>query len=418
MMNGKDVFECHAQAMLTVYRLLTVARLKIKSTAPDFSSFESVETRIYSDFVNQCLRFSKKISEIGHFRHIAKDNRYVYLRENLVKGWAAIDNGSYESMALIPDPLGDKIAGWGCYRDNHRLCFGTFKQDMNSVTYINVNDGSSTAKDRSPGASDVAIAPVGDEPPYKYYLLITVSGRQFKENGRLIIQASVREFYTAQELSWLMLDDYPNGTMYVDETYDLIMARPFKASIREAPTSVPVSTNCVYLLAQGVSGKFELGYAKWNDLKSKPKTVAPKQIFDVRGRFAVSKSLVFFQKLANQPHVITYCLHDDFVDATLKHDKRPEGTLDVRPTGKPETNPVRDMFACSDDHLLVVLDSGEMWNVRLKNDLLGARKLDKDQWAWSKIEGAAFRVAWASTPTNATFEALKEVCKSRQPAAA
>jgi len=408
----EEVFECHAQAMTTVYRLLKVVRLKLDASDSRFKSFENVEKAIYSEFWDQCLKFAKKISEMGHFRHIGKDNRYVYLQDNLVKGWIDPDNGYYESIAFVRTPLGDKIGGWGCYRDNHRLCFGTFKQDMSSVRYV--RDGSSTNKDRSPGCSDVAIAPFGDGGT-AYYLLITVRGSDFKGNGRLLIQASPQEAYTGSELpDKMFLGDYPDGIMYKDTSYNLIMARPFKASIKETSDSFPESTDCVYFLAQQSSGLLELAYAKWADLKSKQETVNGKQAMQVGGRFSASENLLFFQTAA-LGH-IGYCSHSDFVDSTKNYDKKPHGTLAINPRGQSETKPVRDLFACSDDHLLVVLDSGEMWNVRLKDERLGARKLEQDQWEWSQIQGAAYRIGWASTPSVATFEALREMCRSLQPA--
>jgi hypothetical protein len=74
---------------------------------------------------------------------------------------------------------------------------------------------------------------------------------------------------------------------------------------------------------------------------------------------------------------------------------------------------VVDLVACSDERLLVLLQSGAIWNVRLRETMRDlVRKLADDKWDWSRIDGqAAVRVAWTESDTVATWQSLREMCK-------
>ena len=135
-----------------------------------------------------------------------------------------------------------------------------------------------------------------------------------------------------------------------------------------------------------------------------------KWMFVASDRIAVSDRYLFF---VSDGATIQYCTHADFVSrvvVTRNQFTETHGVLRAQPNdGSHAPEAVRDLFACADDHLLVVLRSGEIWNVTLRQRKAGARVLEQDEWDWSRVPGGVDRVFMTPNATVTTFESLKEV---------
>jgi len=394
----EEVFVGHAQAMTTVYRLLNEYRLKIKEEHS--ALFEGAAENIYENFWAQCNDFTGKINKLGKFWHTGIDTHSASPADDLDKPWrGATDWGRFASLAARYLDDEETISGWAC-TTGHQLTTGAFNNDMKIFS-------------QTKGCVDVAITPF---PTYdrNYPLLITSKGDDSNQNGRLIpyVPGHPRGDYTQADADKVQIPPWDTGFMYMDAFHDLILARGFSASIMTGGGK-PYYVSLVYLLAKAPNGFLEMGYVPMNDLAvERERALKVRQRMLVSGgRIGVSDHLLFFPSDTS----IDYCYHHDFIDESFQNwtqfKQKLHGSMKVEPEGKPIKGGVRDLFACSDDHLLVVLDSGEMWNVTLKPTAERSRALKADEWEWFRLQGRADRAIMLKTPTVTAYEALQDMCR-------
>jgi hypothetical protein len=225
---------------------------------------------------------------------------------------------------------------------------------------------------------------------------------------------------TQTEVDKAMLPEWSDGFQYKGESHNILMARAFRTTKAPSdPKQPPVTETRVYLLAQAPNGFFYLGYVNGEDLQAgKPRHLQIHGETQVSSRFAVSDHLVFF--MPSELGVIVYYRHSDFVDAATSLDKKPHGTLKLSANGVSlnGAEKVFDLFACSDDHLLLVAGS-EMWSVtRTLDGKAGDRNFAEDKWEWSKMQGAAQRIVMTKSHAVDMFESLRETVMNPAAAAA
>ncbi len=411
----EDVFNCHVAAVTQVQALLMKIRSKIDPDKAGYKSFLEVEEEINNEIWTQCLKLRGRIAKTGHFVHLGMDDHYAYVTDNLDTGWKRRDTGRFQSVSLIEDTSNKDVRGWACYQ-GHNLCIGAFDERMAVV------------EKKEFDILDVEIAPAQREQD-QYVLLATVrdevDGKKTKR--RLLVlpvgkpASASASGGTAHEkerdlVDWVQGGTWKTGFEYGgDAAIGIFMAKPFKAVIKAPGTDIFVSKDCVYLVYHTNFGT-SLAYVEREALaKGKPRVLAVKGDMRIGAeRIAVSEGMVFFA--AAKAGTIHYCTHDVFVDGSNGIDRngfasKVHGSLQIVPNGRLETGKVRDIFACSDERLLVVLDSGDMWDVLLDQNRRRTRDVTQDKWTWTKIDGKANRIAWVPSMAAYNWTSLRDVVK-------
>lgn len=405
-----EVFNCHVAAVTQLQALLLKIRRKIDPDDKGYKAFLAIEETINADIWSQCVQLGERINKSGQFVHLGLENHWAYRTSNLDKPWIECKEHRYRSLALFDDMRDEGVRGWACHT-GHDLSVGDFA-------------GHTTLAYKEPlGSMEVEIAPARSE--QDQYTLLVIVRDEPAHAGRLLALPIKKPLAGGdadhdgdmKRVEWLK-DGWQTGFRSGHD--DFQMVKPFTAAVGVAGTADHVSKGCVYLVMRS-NMDWHLGYIE-RDALDKGKSLGLELKNPMRiggGRIAVSEGMVFFPSLT--AGTIDYCTHDVFVNGangggTGAFDRKTHGSLQVMPNGRPDTATVRDIFACSDDHLLVVLDSGDMWNVVLEPTKSRTRDVNKDKWIWrQQMQGSAERIAWVPSLAVYNWTSLRDMVRKALP---